>query len=235
MAEDLESNLATYKLQLQQVEAALESDSTSEELLKLQHDLDEVIKLTEDLISAQKTANPTPDPSTSDFPERKWAIGDKCCAPYIRDKCYYRGTLEDMLVDGTCTVTFTEYDHTEAVPISQLRPVEMATPRAKALAVGLKKRLKTKKEFMAAEREYKKKKQQKKAQRIKALEDEREGEKNKWLSFNSKSFSSKSSRGKIKKSIFATPEAVEGRVGVGTCDTGGKPMTSFANRNKWKK
>lgn len=42
------------------------------------------------------------------------------------------------------------------------------------------------KDRIAAEREYKKKKAQKKAQRQKVLEEEREGEKNKWLDFNAK-------------------------------------------------
>ena len=39
---------------------------------------------------------------------------------------------------------------------------------------------------IAEQREYKKKKTQKKAQRLKAQEEERETEKNKWLDFNAK-------------------------------------------------
>lgn len=39
---------------------------------------------------------------------------------------------------------------------------------------------------MAEQREYKRKKSQKKAQRLKQLEEERESEKNKWLDFNAK-------------------------------------------------
>ena len=41
----------------------------------------------------------------------------------------------------------------------------------------------------------------------------------------------KSKKGIIKKSIFASPDSTEGgsggRVGVGTCGTGGQPMTKF--------
>ena len=37
-----------------------------------------------------------------------------------------------------------------------------------------------------AQREWKKKKAQKKAQRLKQMEDEREQDKNKWLQFNTK-------------------------------------------------
>ena len=47
-------------------------------------------------------------------------------------------------------------------------------------------RPKTKKDLTQAQREYKKKKVQKKAQRLKQHEDEREMDKNKWLSFNAK-------------------------------------------------
>lgn len=50
--EEYQANLATYKAQLQQVEAALTNDPENEELLKLQQDLQEVIDLTNDLIKA---------------------------------------------------------------------------------------------------------------------------------------------------------------------------------------
>ena len=39
---------------------------------------------------------------------------------------------------------------------------------------------------IAEQREYKRKKTQKKVQRLKAMEEEREVEKNKWLDFNAK-------------------------------------------------
>ncbi|XP_017968389.1 survival of motor neuron-related-splicing factor 30 isoform X2 [Drosophila navojoa] len=49
MADELQN----YKCQLQQVEAALQTDPCNEELLKLKDDLEEVIKLTRDLIKTQ--------------------------------------------------------------------------------------------------------------------------------------------------------------------------------------
>jgi len=42
------------------------------------------------------------------------------------------------------------------------------------------------KDLSLAQREWKKRKSQKKAQRLKQMEDEREQDKNKWLQFNSK-------------------------------------------------
>lgn len=38
-----------------------------------------------------------------------------------------------------------------------------------------------------------------------------------------------------KKSIFATPDTVNGRVGVGTCGIGGRPMTKFSQAEKLNK
>ena len=46
---------------------------------------------------------------------------------------------------------------------------------------------------------------------------------------------SKTNKGKVKRSIFATPDAVNGRVGVGTCGVGGKPMTEYTHQEKWTK
>ena len=46
------------------------------------------------------------------------------------------------------------------------------------------------KDLSIAQREWKKKKAQKKAQRLKQMEDEREQDKNKWIQFNTKVCSS---------------------------------------------
>lgn len=48
-------------------------------------------------------------------------------------------------------------------------------------------------------------------------------------------FSKKSSKGKVKKSIFASPDTVDGKVGVGTCGHSGQPMTAYHQNEKWKK
>lgn len=110
------------------------------------------------------------------------------------------------------------------------------------------------------QREYLKKKKQRKLQRFKELEEERELEKNKWLAFTNKVciaqeliymhlfqgciyktcrpcnyFSQSSKKGVIKKSIFATPENVNGRVGIGTCGVSGREMTKFSNGEKWRR
>ena len=46
---------------------------------------------------------------------------------------------------------------------------------------------------------------------------------------------SKTTKGRVKKSIFASPDSVEGKVGVGTCGQSGQPMTAYHMNEKWKK
>ncbi|GLV34680.1 Splicing factor 30 [Carabus blaptoides fortunei] len=57
MADDLQN----YKLQLQQVEAALLSDQDNKELLKLKVDLEEVIELTQDLKTKATESSKSPE------------------------------------------------------------------------------------------------------------------------------------------------------------------------------
>ena len=89
-----------------------------------------------------------------------------------------------------------------------------------------------KKEQLAKQREYLKKKKAKKAERFATMEKERETEKNKWQNFSTKAFGKK---GFVKKSIFKTPENATGRVGIGTCGVGGAEMTKFNNQIKYNK
>ena len=88
------------------------------------------------------------------------------------------------------------------------------------------------KEQLAKQREYLKKKKQKKLERFQKLEQERETEKNKWQNFSNKAFGKK---GFVKKSIFKTPENASGRVGIGTCGVSGAEMTKFSNAKKHQK
>lgn len=204
----------------------------------------EVIQLTQDLVGAAGPSGAESDQQTGEgsvpqapaAPLRVWKPGDKCLAIWSEDKNYYDATVDEVLEDGSCTVTFDDFGNTDVTQVSLLRSVEAAgTKRGASGDAGPDaKKLMSKKEKLTAEREYKRKKSQKKAQRLKTLEEEREQEKNKWLDFNAKTFT-KTSKGKVKKSIFATPDAVEGKVGVGTCGKGGRPMTTYIHQEKWKK
>jgi len=231
MAEDLPSNLQSYQMQLQQVEAALTNEPNNEELLKLKKDLQEVILLTTDLIAAnaEKATSPlnyegSSKESTSQ--KSKWKTGDKCMAPWSEDGQYYEAVIEDVTEDGQCTVNFSSYGNTDVTDLEHLHPLDKEHgeyPEGTS---------KSRKQIIQAQKEYKKKKAQKKAQRMKQLEEEREKEKLKWHSFNAKAFNKK---GHVKKSIFASPDNINGRVGIGTCGIGGRPMTEFQQQEKWRR
>ncbi|XP_067667328.1 survival of motor neuron-related-splicing factor 30-like [Haliotis asinina] len=238
MAEDIQENLKTYKLQLQQVEASLTTDAENEDLLKLKKDLQEVIDLTTELIVGKLTAAADGDEGHHDgvgegeaiVSEHSWSVGDKCSALYSQDGMYYEALIDEILDDGTCTITFDDYGNTDVTQISSLKPADPS----QSLDRQADNKPKSKKDLAVQQREYKRKKAQKKALRMKMLEEEREQEKSKWQSFNAKTFS-KTNKGRVKKSIFATPDGDKGKVGVGTCGVGGKPMTAYQHQEKWKK
>lgn len=64
------------------------------------------------------------------------------------------------------------------------------------------------------------------------LEEEREQDKNKWLNFTSKT---SKKAGRPHESIFASPDNVNGRVGIGTCGVSGKEMTKYSYGEKYRK
>ncbi|XP_074656214.1 survival of motor neuron-related-splicing factor 30-like [Tubulanus polymorphus] len=262
MAEELQANVDSYRLQLQQVEAALTTDPGNDDLLKLKKDLKEVLDLTEDLItqhelglavaategatgdnetadksSSSSTATSTAVKSVASRPQLTesvgWKVGDYCLAAWSSDGFDYEAIIDEVLDDGTCTVTFTDSsDITEIVPLSSLKRAPGGNRRKAEGEDGIGPKKMKKKDWIAQQREYKRKKSQKKAQRMKQMEEEREHEKNKWINFHTKV-----TKGKTKKSIFASPAATNslGRVGVGTCGVSGQPMTQYSSQKKWRK
>ncbi|XP_055626671.1 survival of motor neuron-related-splicing factor 30-like [Toxorhynchites rutilus septentrionalis] len=236
MADDLQN----YKLQLQQVEAALLTDPENSELLKLKQDLEEVIDLTKDLIRAQQEAEQKKSAyiepaSTSYFEafsaaEKKqskplviWKVGDKCSAKWIEDGQYYDATIEAITDNGEVSIVFDAYQNRSTTTISELKERKV---RNEVFPSNSNKRMRPN------QKEYLKKKKQKKLIRFKELEEERETEKNKWLQFSAKNTKK---TGVKCKSIFASPENVNGRVGIGTCGVSGKPMTEFSHGEKYRK
>lgn len=116
MADELQINLETYKLQLQQVEAALTADATSEELLKLKQDLVEVIALTTELINAQRD-------NDEDGRKRKgnWRVGDKCMAPWTNNGQYYDCTIESFGENGEVSIRFDAYGNSDVTTLDKLK------------------------------------------------------------------------------------------------------------------
>ncbi|CAO2585835.1 Survival of motor neuron-related-splicing factor 30, partial [Lemmus lemmus] len=230
MSEDLAKQLASYKAQLQQVEAALSGNGENEDLLKLKKDLQEVIELTKDLLSTQPSETlASSDSFASTQPTHSWKVGDKCMAIWSEDGQCYEAEIEEIDEEnGTAAITFAGYGNAEVTPLLNLKPVEEGR---KAKEDSGNKPM-SKKEMIAQQREYKKKKALKKAQRIKELEQEREDQKVKWQQFNNRAYS-KNKKGQVKRSIFASPESVTGKVGVGTCGIADKPMTQYQDTSKY--
>ncbi|KAM4607081.1 survival of motor neuron-related-splicing factor 30 [Polymixia lowei] len=229
MSDDLVKQLSSYKAQLQQVEAALSTDTENEDLLKLQKDLQEVIELTKDLLTAQPSEGASSTNSSDTAPlKHNWKVGDRCMNVWSQDGQLYEAEIEEIDGEnGTAAITFTGYGNAEVVPLQNLKPVEEGKRRDED---GMKP--KSRKEQIAEQREYKKKKAQKKVQRMKELEQEREDQKSKWQQFNNKAYS-KNKKGQVKRSIFASPESVNGKVGVGTCGIADKPMTQYHDTSKY--
>lgn len=244
MADDLQN----YKLQLQQVEAALLSDPDNKELQKLKIDLEEVIDLTLDLKQkAEEAANqPEYRELSTNYEEdeitksllaveqfvaknkkkKLWRVGDICMAKWSDNNQYYEARIDSINPDGQVNVTFEAYKNRGVSTLAELKEFT-GQKRVLTEAEKLKRAKMNNKEYL-------KKKKAKKQQRFKELEEERETEKQKWLAFTTKASRNKKS-GMKTKSIFASPDTVNGRVGIGTCGISGKPMTEFTSAEKWRK
>ncbi|KAH8295274.1 hypothetical protein KR018_009464, partial [Drosophila ironensis] len=227
------------------VEAALQTDPKNGELLKLKNDLEEVIGLTRDLIQTQleeqqksSYIEPSTDKTASSnyFDEieaalleaekivsaaKIWKVGDKCQAKWKEDRQYYDATIEDISSEGEVNVIFDAYQNRSTTTLNEIRERIVRTEI-----------FPSNKRHRPNQKEYLKKRKQKKQQRFKDLEEERESDKNKWLNFTNKN---QKKQGIKVKSIFASPDNVIGRVGIGTCGTAGKGMTDFTIGEKYRK
>lgn len=138
-------------------------------------------------------------------PAKIWKISDKCTAKW-EDGQYYDATIEGITEAGEVSVIFDAYQNRSTTTIKELK--ERIEKNEVFPSCSTKRHRPNQKEYL-------KKKKQKKLQRFKELEEERETEKNKWLNFSTKS-SKKTGVVKGKSSIFASPENPNGRVGIGT-------------------
>jgi len=244
-----EEELNTYKLQLQQVEAALTTDPTNEELITLKGDLEQVINLTKELIGnesqeeADEVEEAAPEEATETtyqetkvekkkksrwgeaepkLPIRPWQVGERCQAVWDGDSLYHDAIIKE--IDGdSVSVEFVGYRGRHSAQLSGLK-----MPMSGATTVHA---TSSKRELEIKRKEYLKEKKRKKQEKLKDLLEAKEKEKGKWQSFSSKAFGKK---GFVKKSIFKSPLAAEGKVGVGTCGQSGKGMTDYTQASKYK-
>lgn len=167
-----------------------------------------------------------------------WKVGDSVEAVYDGD--YYPATIASLDADaGTCTVAFAGYDGESTVTVASLRAAsdkqgqKRAATDVKVGAVTQRDKTGAEKE---AEREYKRARREKKAKRLEMKEEAATKQANAWQKFN-KGTSSKSKtgfrKGKSRESIFKTPDSIDGRVGIGTNNIGGRGMTESAKKQNW--
>jgi len=159
---------------------------------------------------------------------RAWKQGDRCMAPW-NDGRFHPALVDEIIDENVCSVVFEGYGQTEVAVLTKLLPYVGADESAEPGS----KRAMSKKDLLEREKERKKKKKARWMDKVKEIEESREKEKNKWQNFNHKAIT-KSKKGTIKKSIFATPDDGKGRVGFGTCGMGGKDMTESSKIAHWK-
>ncbi|KIM32779.1 hypothetical protein M408DRAFT_326517 [Serendipita vermifera MAFF 305830] len=248
-AQDLE----TFQAQLEQVEQALKSDPSNQELTSLAEELKELISLTEQSLAA---ANPskaasssrsagtngastsTPAASSSATSGKPaWAAGDECLAKYSGDDKWYPARITS--VGGSeekrvYSVVFKGYNSTELVAanaLKRLSPSQMQHFSNSSVlpSAGTKRKLTADEE---AEREKKKKKNEKKLEVRAAKAQEQDTKKASWQKFATKSVKKGVGiAGVAGTSIFKTPDNPLGKVGV----TGsGKGMTEVSQQKKHK-
>jgi len=235
----MSDELATYRIELVTVQAALADKPGDQELKQLEADLLDIIELSSKL-EAETQAQPKKASVAT-----QWSVGDVCEALFAEDGQYYQATINSIDDDGlSCAVTFEDYGNFEVVEIANLKQLAgHKQKKAKAKAepvVGPDGKL-VPQGKTAEDREKEREKKKKKAEKRKAKELQKDEVANttqsSWKKFNTGNKKSKSKNGfrtgKAKDSIFKTPDSADGKVGVGTNNMGGKGMTDFKRRDKW--
>lgn len=182
----MEEELATYKLQLQQVEAALLGDPDNPELHKLKDDLGEIIALQEDLQEKDKAESSEKAVLTPQV-IHKWTVGERVIAPHPDGKKVFARI--DSLTPAGVAITFTSTGTKTIVDPADLQlPPEnqrknYAFDNTKSAAGPSTQH--GKKEWQA-EKERRKQKALKKQHKQKELDSIKDGEKKSWQKFNTK-------------------------------------------------
>jgi len=165
-----------------------------------------------------------------------FSIGTVCEARYSVDGTWYKAVIDSILEGGKYHVTYSEYGNQEVVSIADIRPLKDIVKQSKNLPLKrpavpesiqqIPKSLSILPTDSEDIRAHKKKRVHaiKSQNRLKSLEQERADVKNKWLDFQKKNKKKvpMTLTDRKKGSIFASPDSVNGKVGV---TNSGKPMT----------
>ena len=170
-------------------------------------------------------------------------VGFECVGRFSGDGKYYDVIVEEI-TDFGYKVQFVEYGNSEELPLEYLRLRDADGGRADANELvreadgtyRIPDHLRLQHTDSEQERLRKRRKVKALKQKIKQKEQDeaRDSQKNSWLAFQNKGAKRKvvgSMKASRKESIFASPDTVDGKVGV----TGsGKDMTEFGERKKYK-
>ncbi|TKR65132.1 hypothetical protein L596_025582 [Steinernema carpocapsae] len=197
-------DLANYKIQLQQVEAALLGDPENGDYINLKRDLEEVIKITEDMLNADaEESAPSPDdvpPAPSSH--GVWKVGERCLAPSKNGQKFQ--AVIDGISNDKVAVTFVGTGVKAMVKQGEL---EEAPVEVKKNYIFENKNKGEKKNEWHAEKERRKLRAQKKEMRRKEMDAAKEGQKNAWHNFNNKA---KNKGMKGLKRVVASGSAADG-------------------------
>uniref|UniRef100_A0AC34RCI8 Tudor domain-containing protein n=1 Tax=Panagrolaimus sp. JU765 TaxID=591449 RepID=A0AC34RCI8_9BILA len=197
----MSDELGNYKIQLEQVEVALAAEPNNKDLLKLKEDLQELIRLQQEV---DESTGKQPEPSSRkaprfDEPNHKWKVGDRCMA---KNK---NGNKQVATIDGISqdkvAITFNNGTK-DVVRISDLHVAPVVERKTYVFESNSSNKGDAKKDWKN-EKERRKIRAQKKEQRRKQIEEEQEKEKKSWKSFNQKAIN-KNFKGIKKISVTAS-------------------------------
>ncbi|KAJ4486225.1 hypothetical protein J3R30DRAFT_3283433 [Lentinula aciculospora] len=224
------TDLETYKVQLSQVDTALQAEPDNAELASLRAELQELINLTQTALAQAAEASSSKVESSrkaASTPSLAWSAGDECMARYSADGAWYPARITSVAgseQNRVYTVVFKGYNSTEQAKSSDLKPL----PVSYTSTVSATKR----KHETDDEKERKKKKNEKKLETRAAKAKEQNHKQATWQKFAKKSEKKGVHiAGVSGTSIFKTPDNPLGKVGV----TGsGKGMTQINQQGKHK-
>ncbi|XP_042395886.1 survival of motor neuron-related-splicing factor 30-like isoform X2 [Zingiber officinale] len=132
--EELASNLSTYKDQLREIKKILADDPGNSEYIDMEKELEEVIALTEELLTTAKptdfhrldsVASPNThfDGTSHSKPYGTFPVGTKVQAVWSEDGEWYDATIESITPNGYF-VSYEVWGNTEEVDFANVRPVE---------------------------------------------------------------------------------------------------------------
>lgn len=165
--------------------------------------------------------------------------GLKCQCRYASDRKWY-DVVVDALTPHGYTVNYTKFGNKEEVPLEYLRPTPIAHLKGEKVDAGefiVPENLK----ILPTDTEDEKTKKKKKIKLLKSknrkdnIDREQSAVQNTWKAFTTKNAIQSKKSGGIshvkKRSMFASPEEVEGKVGV---TRSGKGMTHVEDRKRYK-